>query len=110
MVVACRAAARSSLLLNGLDMLLERRRRLVVRLFRNTTTVFPVVAERGSTWLTRPNGYPRLVEQHKNIQRQGDAELKGTADTRPESKRRRPGGADAKHPDDAVAKHRIAID
>jgi hypothetical protein len=40
MVVACRAAARSSLLLNGLDMLLERRCRLVVRLFKEHNNSF----------------------------------------------------------------------
>jgi hypothetical protein len=40
MVVACRAAARSSLLLNGLDMLLERRRWLVVRLFKERNSSF----------------------------------------------------------------------
>jgi hypothetical protein len=37
-----------------------------------------------------PSGNPRLVEQHKNIQRQGDAELKGTADMKPDSKPRKP--------------------
>ncbi len=32
-----------------------------------------------------PSGNRRLVEQHKTIQRQGDAELKGTAGAHPES-------------------------
>jgi hypothetical protein len=31
-----------------------------------------------------PSGNPRLVEQHKKIQREGDEDLAETGDTRPE--------------------------
>jgi hypothetical protein len=44
------------------------------------------------------SGNPKLVEQHKNIQHQGDEELAGSADKRPEGRSRKLGGAGEKAP------------
>jgi hypothetical protein len=59
---------------------------------RNTPAFFSVFTRKKFPKMAdkHPSGNPRLLEQHRKIQQQGDEELAGTARTRPDSKPRKP--------------------